>query len=150
MLQKTTWMHFLLIGNFIVLLSACGQVDYIKTVSYDYKNNSGQDLVMEVYNYKNKFIRSFAIPDGDYVITNITRSEVPGVFYFAPDKNKAGESVIIRFKNNKCLYLNKNNNDRIFDIKRYDNFTEELIKQSEYRLTYIFKPEDYMQAVKCK
>ena len=122
-------MHFLLIGNFIVLLSACGQVDYIKTVSYDYKNNSGQDLVMEVYNYKNEFLRSFAISDGDYITTNITRSKVPSVFSFAPFENKTGKSVIIRFKNNKCLYLNKNNNDRIFDIKRYDNFTEELIKK---------------------
>lgn len=150
MLRKTTWMHFLLIGNFMVLLSACGQVDYIKTVSYDYKNNSGQDLVMEIYNYKNKFLRSFAIPDGDYITTNITRSEVPAVFSFDSYKHRKGKSVIIRFNNNKCLYLNKNNNDRIFDIKRYDNFTEELIKQSEYRLNYIFKPEDYMQAVSCK
>ena len=122
----------------MVLLSACQDIDY--------KNNSGKDLVIEIYNYKNEFIKSFAIPDGDY----ITRYKVPAIFSFDSYKHKKGRPVIIRCNDNKCLYLDKYYSDKIFDIKRYDNFTEELIKQSEYRLTYIFKPEDYMQAVNCK
>lgn len=154
MQQKTIWTRFLIVGSFIAyifLLSACESqnIDRVKTVNYLYKNNSGKNLILEIYNSENELIKAFSIPNGEQTITNTTTNEVPAIFYFEPFENKTGNSVIIKFDDNKCLYNNKNNPDRIFDIVRYDNYSEDLIKKSEYTIIYIFKSEDYMQSENC-
>lgn len=155
MLQKTIWMRFLIVGNFMVFiflsLISCesGDIDRIKTVSYLYKNNSSKNLTIEIYNSSNKLIKSFDVFNGQEIVTNTTKNEAPSVFHFDSFEEKIGNSVRIKFDDNKCLYYNKNNLDRIFDIARYDNYSQDLIKRSEYTLVYIFKSEDYTESENC-
>lgn len=153
MLQKKTWMRFLIVGNILILLFLSGcdsaNIDFIKTVDYIYKNNSGTDLTLEIYNSKNELLKSFSIPNGNEIKTNTTRNEVPALFYFEPFEDKIGNKVIVKFGNNKCLYYSKNNSDRIFTVERYDNYTEDLLKQSTYKLVYIFTSVEYSNAVNC-
>ena len=72
MLQKKTWMRFLIVGNILILLFLSGcdsaNIDFIKTVDYIYKNNSGTDLTLEIYNSKNVLLKSFSIPNGNEII----------------------------------------------------------------------------------
>lgn len=151
MQQKTTWMRYLIVGNILslILLLGCekGDIDNIKTVDYLYKNNSGIDLILEVYNFDNVLLKSYNIPNGNEIKTNTTRSEVPSLFSFDTFEDKIGQSVIVRFNDNKCLYYN--DSDRIFKIKEYDNYTEELIKQSNYTLIYIFTDTEYSNSINC-
>lgn len=151
MQQKTTWMRYLIAGNILsfILLLGCekGDIDNIKTVDYLYKNNSGIDLILEVYNFDNVLLKSYNIPNGNEIKTNTTRSEVPSLFSFDTFEDKIGQSVIVRFIDNKCLYYN--DSDRIFKIKEYDNYTEELIKQSNYTLIYIFTDTEYSNSINC-
>ena len=152
MTRKNIWMQFLTIGNFIFfLIFACnpGEIDRIETVSYLYKNNTGISLIMEVYNTKNELIKTYSINHGAEIVTNTTKSEAPNAFYFESFEDKIGSSVTIKFDDNKCLFYNKNNLDRIFDIKRYDNYSQDLIQKSEYTLIYIFKNEDYAESLNC-
>lgn len=150
MQQKITWMRYLIVGNILILLLGCenGNVDNIKTVDYVYKNNSGIDLILEVYNSDNLLLKSYDIPNGDEIKTNITKSEVPSLFSFDNFKDKIGQSVIVRFNDNKCLYY-YNNSDKIFKIQEYDNYTEELIKQSNYTLIYTFTNTEYLNSINC-
>lgn len=153
MLQKKTWMRFLIVGNILILLFLSGcdsaNIDFIKTVDYIYKNNSGTDLTLDIYNSKNELLKSFSIPNGNEIKTNTTSNEVPALFYFEPFEDKIGNKVIVKFGNNKCLYYSKNNSDRIFTVERYDNYTEELLKQSTYKLVYTFTSVEYSNAVNC-
>lgn len=155
MQQKTTWMRFLIVGNSIIFillsLISCkpSDIDRIKTVDYIYKNNSDKNLIMYIYNSSNELIRTFDVPNGKEIITNTTKSEAPAVFHFESFEDKIGDSVRIKFYDNKCLYYNKNNLDRIFDIERYDNYSQDLIQKSKYTLIYIFKSEDYTESENC-
>lgn len=154
MLQKTTWMRFLIVCNSIAfillsLISCVSDIDPVKSVSYLYKNNSDRDLIMEIYNSRNELIRTFDVPNGEEIVTNTTKNEVPAVFHFESFEDKIGNSVRIKFDDNKCLNYNKNNLDRIFDIVRYDNYSQDLIQKSEYTLIYIFKSKDYAKSQNC-
>lgn len=153
MLQKTTWMRFLIVGNIMILLVFLGcetaDIDNIKTVDYIYKNNTGTNLTLEVYNSRNELLKKYSITNGSEIKTNTTRAEVPSLFYFEPFEDKIGNSVVIKFDNNTCLYYNKGNSDRIFTIEEYDNYTEDLLKQSKYSLIYTFTAVDYSKAVIC-
>lgn len=155
MIQKIIWMRFLIVGNsmafilFSLISCVSGDIDRTKTVNYLYKNNSDKNLIMEIYNSRNELIRSFDIPNGEEILTNTTKSEVPAVFHFESFEDKIGKSVTIKFDNNKCLFYNENNLDRIFDIKRYDNYSQDLIQKSKYTLIYIFKSGDYAESLNC-
>ena len=104
---------------------------------------------MEIYNSSNELIRTFDVPNGEEFVTNTTKNEVPTVFHFESFEDKIGDSVRIKFDDNKCLNYNKNNLDRIFDIERYDNYSQDLIQKSEYTLIYIFKSKDYAKSQNC-
>jgi hypothetical protein len=123
--RKTTWILFLIIGINLLLIvfnSCIGSVDPLKEVNYIYKNRTGVDLVMEVFNLYDgtRLIKSFEIKNGEEVETNTTRSEVPALFSFDTDIYEKGDSIVIRFLNQKCLCWTKSNSN-IFTIEEYDN-----------------------------
>ncbi len=125
--QKTTWMSCLITGTSIIILSvlfSCGREisEPIKTVNYIYINNTGMDLVMEV---------------------------VPGLFYFDNFTKRIGDSLVIRFNNDKCLFYAKNKLDKIFRIEEYDNYSKELLEKSTYTLYYTFDSDDLAVAKDC-
>ncbi|MCP4459467.1 MAG: hypothetical protein GY816_15820 [Cytophagales bacterium] len=152
MQRKTIWMNYLLIGiSVLFLATGCGKetTESIHIVSYSYKNSSGVDLVMEVYNINGEKFRSFDIPDNESVITNTSREEGPVVFYFDTFSEMIGDSVVIRFNDNKCLYYSKDTSGELFDVTKYDNYSEELIKMKEYTLSFIFTLDDYSESSSC-
>jgi hypothetical protein len=154
MKQKKIWMPFLIIGISIVFFNSisCSKdtMEQLKSVSYIYRNESNNDLVMRVYNNSNDLIKSFGIPSNSEMISNTTISEGGlSLFYFDSDINNIGDSIIVEFETNKCLYFSKNNNDKIFIPSMYNNYTEELLELNNYSLKYIFTEDDYNQAIDC-
>ncbi|MFT5738631.1 MAG: hypothetical protein ACI9SG_002990 [Maribacter sp.] len=149
--QKIIWKLFLTFGTSLLLSSQGCTTDTepLQTVDYVYKNESGVELSMEVYNRFDALIRNYTIIDGGEIITNTTVSEVPAVFSFKTITDSIGDSIAVKFVTDKCLYFRKDFNDRIFSIKEYDNYSEELTGQRNYRLEFIFKERDLMEAVDC-
>lgn len=149
--QKIIWKLFLTFGTSLLLSSQGCTTDTepLQTVDYVYKNESGVELSMEVYNRFDALIRNYTITDGGEIITNTTVSEVPAVFSFKTITDSIGDSIAVKFVTDKCLYFRKDFNDRIFSIKEYDNYSEELTGQRDYRLEFIFKESDLMEAVDC-
>jgi hypothetical protein len=154
--QKTIWMRFLLTGISILIIiaynSCIGRVDPLKKVNYIYKNRTGVDLVMEVFNSYDgaRLIKSFEIKNGGEVETNTTESEVPSLFSFISSYGGKGDSIVVRFSDKKCLYLSKSISSEIFVIQKYDNYSEELLKESKYTLYYTFTEADYDASVDCE
>lgn len=80
--QKTIWKAFLIIGInllFFITISCDERIEELHTVSYVYNNNSGLDLVLEVYNKDNVMFKSFNILNNGNVETNTSEGEVPAV-----------------------------------------------------------------------
>jgi len=153
MIQKTTWKHFLIIGISFILITNCSKETEapIQRINYVYKNNSGIDLTLEVYNRFDVNFVSHDILNGESVETHTSSHEGPAIFFYDTNVNKIGVYVIIRFSDNKCLrYYNANSeNNRIFDIKKYDNYSPELVKQKQFTLNYTITEEEYNQAEDC-
>jgi len=149
--QKTIWKAFLIIGISIMLLYSCNsRIDRLKTVTYIYKNESENDLTLEIYNIDNIMFKSYDIPSDSSIETNTTQSEGgPALFYFESTTNSIGNSVIIRFSDNKCIYFFKDNLDKIFDVKEYDNYSEDLLNRDEYTLFYTITNQNYNDAINC-
>lgn len=143
-----------------VLSNSCRKhIDYIHTVTFIYKNGTAFDLVMEVYNMEGVNFRNFPITPNEQVVTNISREEGPAPFLFYEPIDKSGDSVVIRFSNNRCLSYSRNSGfgrygDKIFDYREYDNYSPDLVKQRKpnvhYRLYYTITVEDYNQSVNCE
>lgn len=154
MQQKTIWKAFLLIGilNFSTLLvtTSCKKtVDKIKTVDYIYKNSSGKDLELLVFNSNKNQIKSYTILTGGQITSNTTKSEAIGVFQYEDNINMIGDSVSIRFSDNRCIGYSKSVPDKIFDAKKYDNYSEDLIAQSSFSLIYSITVDAYNTSVVC-
>ncbi len=149
---KNTWTSFLIIGSLFSIFSCdkVGIVESIKTVSYEYQNNTGVDLIMEVYNIDNNLIKTHNILKGEKIITNTTRDEGFDVFSYGSSTLEQGLYIVLKFKDGKCTYYSKFKGDKIFYYKNYDNYSEELIKGNRFTLVYILKTEDYKRAEKCK
>ena len=130
-------------------------IDRLVAVNYIYKNQSGTDLTMEVYNLKRELFRSFTIPNNGEVETNSTKYGGPVVFFFEEQEDLIGDSLHVKFADDVCIYYIRrtssrpNVSDEIFDIKQYDNYSEALLEQSKYTLYFTFTEADYQNAEPC-
>jgi hypothetical protein len=154
MQKKIIWRAFLLIGilNFSSLLmtSSCKkEVDKIKTIDYIYKNSSGKDLELLVFNSNTNQIRNYTLPSGEQVITHTSKSETVGLFQYEDNVNMIGDSIVIRFSDNRCIGYSKSVPDKIFDVKKYDNYSESLIAQNNFSLIYSITVDDYNSSEAC-
>jgi len=152
--QKIIWKPFLIIGISLVtvFLKSCDKskiVEPIRTVQYVYKNETKNDLVMDVYSQIGTLIDSYNIATNEQIISNITKVEGPVLFYYGSDISSIGDSIVIKFSSDKCVFWTKNNGDEIFNISEYDNYSEELLKESEYQLEFSITQSDFDQAVDC-
>ncbi|GAB1419175.1 hypothetical protein MASR2M12_19400 [Bacteroidales bacterium] len=134
--------------------SCSKRVEPIKTITYIYKNKSGIDLDIEVYNEGDRF-KIFSLSTNMEVETNTIRDEGPVPFLFYEPTMKYGDSVVIRFSNNHCLsYSRKSGSgslgDKIFDYRKYDNYSPDLVEQSKYTLYYTITVDDYNESVVCE
>ena len=86
--------------------------------------------------------------NGDTINSHITREDGPFLFHI---EDQVGDSVIVKFADDKCLTYTDNldnPNNKIFNIDDYDNFDTRLIEPGErYNLYYTFTEEDYNLAV---
>jgi len=152
MRQKEIWKLFLIIGiSFILLSNKCSntRTEPIKKVSYVYKNKTTTTLVMNVYNSSHRLIKTFTIKPGEKVKSNITKVEGAIPFYFDSDTGSIGNTVVIHLRSGKCIRYEKAQNDRIFNISKYDNYEKSFTKK-EYTLTYTFDNSDINKAIDCK
>jgi hypothetical protein len=152
MIQKTTWMLFLIIGISVLANSCRKRIDSIKYITYIYKNGTDYDLVMELYNRDGVNFKNFPITPNAMVETGTTVEEVPVPFRFYNPANY-GDSVVIRFSNTRCLSYKRLSNGfgaKIFDYRKYDNYSPELEKNSKYTLYYTITEDDYNTSVECK
>lgn len=152
--QKTIWMPFLIIGiSFASLfLKSCDNsetVEPIKIVQYVYKNQTENNLVMDVFSQTKTLIDSYSIAPNERIITNTTKVEGPALFYYDSDSNSIGDSIAIRFTSNKCIFWTKNDGDKIFNVTEYDNYNTELLKEKEYQLEFSITQSDFNQALDC-
>ena len=156
MKQKTNWMLCLSIGIGISLLTiiSCGDkkifIEYNYVVDHIYVNLTGHNLTMEVYNEFGDKFKSFNIENGDSVNTHTSSGDGLGIFFFDSDTHEVGDSVVVRFNNNKCLLYLRDLRNGLINEKEYDNYSEELIKPGGFTLYYTFTEEDYNLAVDCE
>ena len=150
MKQKKIWMTYLTIGISLMILGSCvkADVEYILSLNHNYVNQTNHDLTMEIYNQHDELFKSFTIENGDTINTHSTRGWGPELFHI---EYQDGDSVIVKFADDKCLTYTDNPNNKIFNIDDYDNFDTRLIEPGvRYNLYYTFTEEDYNLAVDCE
>ena len=72
--QKTIWKNFLIFGipifiTLLVIISCQKEADKIKTVDYIYRNSSGKDLELMVFNSNNSQIKNLQ-KNSSIIVTN--------------------------------------------------------------------------------
>ena len=151
MLQKTTWMLYLIIGISIIL-SSCGKeiIEPFQRVEYTYINKTGIDLSMEIYNTKRDRIKQFIILNNQQITTDTTFERGPALFYFESSEKMIGDSLVLKFVDNNCKYYTKVNQDKVFDFTTYDNYSKKLVSKSEYTLFFTFNENDRSNLVVCE
>lgn len=60
-----------------------------------------------------------------------------------------GDSVSIKFSDNRCIGYSKSVPDNIFNVKKYDNYSEDLIAQSSFSLIYSITVDAYNSSAVC-
>ena len=145
MKQKKIWKIYLTIGiSFLILFSCSKDISHNYLVSHVYVNNTGHDLIMEVYNDNVQLYR-YNIVNEDSVNTHKSSGEGLGIFYY---ESNYGDSVVVRFDNNKCLLYQRDIRNGPFNETNYDNYNPELIEPGiSFTLYYTFTEEDYKLAV---
>ena len=150
--------RFLIIGISVIFNSCLKRTEpTLKTVTYIYKNKSGIDIDIAVYNEGDRF-KNFSLSTNMEVETNTTRNEAPFPFLFYEPTYKAGDSVVIRFSNNRCLSYSRNSGidiygDKIFYITQYDKYDPVLMEYGRpitYTLYYTNTEDDYNESVDCE
>lgn len=148
------------------------------TVTYRYQNDSGVDITLEVYNRSEELIHTWDIPNNTTLTIEPETSEFLRPFSYSPDPTQIGRElkpysyrspatpkshkVQIKFSERKCVREVSIGDRNIFYPKNYleyhelrndDSQTNGLPKynQSEFTLTYVFKPEDLTsESVACE
>lgn len=154
MKQKIIWKPFLIIGISLatVFLKSCDKgkiVEPLKTIQYVYKNQTKNDLVMAVYSQTETLIDSYNITTNGQIILNETKVEGPAPFYYDSHISSIGDSIVIKFSSDKCIFWTKENGDNIFNVSEYDNYSEKLLEKNEYQLEFSITQSDFEQAVDC-
>lgn len=106
-------------------------------------------MELSVFNSAKNQIKSYTILNGGQITSNTTKSEAIGVFQYEDNINMIGDSVSIRFSDNRCIGYSKSVPDKIFDVRKYDNYSEDLIAQSSFSLIYSITVDAYNTSVVC-
>lgn len=137
MQRNTTWMNFLLIGNFIVLLSACKDIDYVVKGDYIYINSTKH--VVDIDNYGLSPRDTFIIKTNGMGEKDITHMN-----YIVPSEL----SGLVIFDGLKCSKMYRGDNGQgIMNLRSYEH---KKIEARHYQFTYTFTEKDYLKAKPCK
>ena len=149
MKQKKIWKIYLTIGISLLITGSCRKIieENVK-IDYIYVNQTGQDFNMEIYNMYDENFKSFVIEHEDSIHVLTTNEIGPALFYFDSNLGQIGDSVVVRFDNNKCLLYQRDIRNGPFNETKYDNYNPELIEPGiSFTLYYTFTEEDYKLAV---
>lgn len=104
MLQKTTWMAYLIFGISVALSCNKEKGDPIQNGSYAYENITSDTILFQIHNstYSGTINNNVLKPQESLILNY---QGMPGVFPFTGNVNSKlnGDSVIITFKNGKCV-----------------------------------------------
>ena len=150
--QRITWIHFLHIGIsaiFLFFTNSCdkGEVDYILTTNFVYKNLTSQPVELKLYDNINKNFKNYSIPvDSEITISLKQEGGKTGIGQpFAYTNEGVATKVIILFTtSNKCLA-----NSKILSVKDYDNFSESMYNTSNNTLIYNIDSVELNNATTC-
>lgn len=161
MLQKTTWTHYLIIGISVLIFSSViscdkGEVDERHTATFIYKNNSGKNLIMKVFNTSSGISEEYSI-DIDESKPIICKGNPNTAPFFSVDNSLIGDSLVIIFEDNKCITFTREINDGVvanegtglFNIQNYDDYNIETVNKKNYTLYYTIGTELYNSATNC-
>jgi hypothetical protein len=130
------------------------QTDYIQHAEYVYINKLNQQLRFEIYDTYTKASYEFVLHSQDSV--SFFNNDVPVAFPFSGNEvaNRIGDSIVFRF-NNKCVHYLRNNytlpfgGDGVFNLTEYENYSQTLVNQQDYRLVYHIDQKDIERALDC-
>ena len=159
------WTRYLIFGISILLLSisslGCSQgvtlISQRYGVTYKYQNDSGINLTLEVYNRFSDLIFT------EKILNNTTLTlelDWPNPFEFDEDEKRMGTWVQLRwFKDEVCIKAFTKGKKNIFRNENYLEYDEiinpnpeddeHIYKSYEFALTYVFKPDDFVEDVRC-
>ena len=154
MQQKITWSHCLIIGISLatIFLIRCDRLilsEDLKTIQYIYKNQTKYDLVMDVFSEERSLIDSYNIATKEQVISHTHESGGPSPSFYASNTSSVGDSIVIKYSSDECVFWLRNFENRIFNPEEYDNYSEELLKEDEYQLVFSIIQSDLDQATDC-
>lgn len=159
------WTRNLIFGISILLLTissiGCSEGETLISqrygVTYNYQNDSGIDLTLEVYNRFDDLIYV------EKILNNTTHTlELgwPTPFVFAENLKRRGSWIQLRwFKDEVCIKAFTRGKRNIFRNENYLEYDEiinpnpeddeHIYKSYEFTLTYVFKPDDFVEDVRC-
>lgn len=82
------------------------------------------------FNSSKNQIKNYTLLNGEQATTHISQSETVALFQLADNVNMIGDSVSIRFSDNRCIGYSKSVLDKIFDVRKYDNYNADLIART--------------------
>ena len=117
--QRITWMHFLIFGISLIILSGCGNdcncVDGSK--EYLYQNSTTHSLEISSYDNSGQFISTHYLEELD---TLILLGRVPFDYFELLDNDVIADSLVLVFDNEKKLSISRNSEDDIFNENKYE------------------------------
>ena len=159
------WTRYLLFGisllSIVTSILGCSEgetlISYWYDVTYKYQNDSGIDLTLEVYNRFDDLIYTEEIPSST---TLSLKLDWPNPFWFDQDRKRMGSWVQLKWvKDDICIKSFARGKRSIFKNENYLEYNdiinhnreddEPLYNSYEFTLTFVFKPDDFLEGVRC-
>ena len=152
-LQKSIWLHCLIIGISTMLISSCTThpPEYFITTTFIYKNLTSETITITLFNKDNTLINKYIIESNKEATISINDAQKTGIgqpFRFRENKTGTATKAILKFEStNKCLTFLEG--EGMLDVKSYDNFTESMYNTSNNTLIYNIDSEELDLSTTC-
>jgi hypothetical protein len=160
MLQNKTWMRYSLLGISLLAMGCfpcCKKTvePEMKTATYVYVNGLQSKIWIEAYgqgNYNSRGVQGgesiLYLSQGEAAFPFVSCSDVPG---------NIADSVIVKFSDGNCVHYKNFGalpseqamSAGLFNLKKYDDYSDALVSQKSYTLHYTIDSADYALAVPC-
>lgn len=143
MQQKTTWMHYSIIGISVItlLFISCnkGEIEYKTTTNFIYKNLTSETIEVKLFDENSNNFKNYTIlSNNELTVPLVQEGSQNGIcqpFSFYPSVAQTATKVTIIFNSsNKCIsYIS---GEGVLFVKDYDNFSESMYENSSNTLIY--------------
>jgi hypothetical protein len=104
---------------------------------------------MDVFSKERSLIDSYNIATKEQIISHTRESGGPSPFFYDTNTSSVGDSIVIKYSSDECVFWLRNFENRIFNPEEYDNYSEELLKEDEFQLIFSIIQSDLDQATDC-